>query len=308
MEIKFKRLLCLCLCLGILTSMFSFSVNADIGPKASVHILFENMGDELCYGTLLSKAESTGPQSVWDGDEDNIYNYDLDIDIWRAFVEYEDEDGYYFLQCAWKVSEKKEIAWTYYPPNSFKILLYYPETEMFIVSDIYERYAFDTYYTVDMLGIDISGDDFGSVELDEELSSNARLNAYKSYMWRQEALALVARIFITIVIEMLVALLFGFRGKKAILTLVAVNTATQIVLNLLLNLINFKSGEWAFIFGYIMLEIAVFAVEAIIYSVVMNRYSSVSRSTRFYVIYSLVANVVSFGVGLPLSLILPSIF
>ena len=133
----------------------SDNASADTGSEASVRINFENMGDELCYGTLLSKNPSTGPNSAWDGDEDHIYNELIDLDIWRAFVEYEDADGYYFLQIGWKVNEKKELAWTYYPPDNFKILLYYPETNKYVVSGICERYAFDTYYTVDMAGVDI---------------------------------------------------------------------------------------------------------------------------------------------------------
>lgn len=43
------------------------SAYADLGPKPSVVINFENMSDELCYGTLLSQQPSTGPSSVWDG-------------------------------------------------------------------------------------------------------------------------------------------------------------------------------------------------------------------------------------------------
>ena len=65
---------------------------------------------------------------------------------------------------------------TYYPPPKFKILLYYPETETFVSSGIYERYAFDTYYTVDMNGMDI-----GSMEYNEGMSTSGRLNAYRSY-------------------------------------------------------------------------------------------------------------------------------
>ena len=38
----------------VLTTLLSVAVNADMGPKASVRVNFENMGDELCYGTLLS--------------------------------------------------------------------------------------------------------------------------------------------------------------------------------------------------------------------------------------------------------------
>ena len=79
----------------------------------------------------------------------------------------------------------KELAWTYYPPGDFKILLYYPETETFVSSGIYARYAFDTYYTVDMDGVDI-----GSVEYNDDLSTNERIEAYRSYNYRQEMLAL----------------------------------------------------------------------------------------------------------------------
>ena len=125
----FVGLLCLTMSFLLLTPV---EASADMGPKPSVWILFENMGDEWCYGTLLSEKESTGPAYIWDGEEENARhkeNYswaEFDYETWRAFVEYEDPDGYYFLQEGWTVSETKEIAWTYYPPNRFKILLYYP--------------------------------------------------------------------------------------------------------------------------------------------------------------------------------------
>ena len=160
---KYQNLIAFFLCVVTVLFVFALPAYADMGPKPSVRVNFENMGEELCYGTLLSKNKSTGPSSAWDGNEEHIYNYDLDIEIWRKFVEYKDSDGYYFLQEGWKVSETKQIAWTYYPPQSFKILLYFPEYDTFAVSGIYERYAFDTYYTVDMDGFEI-----GSVEIDEE--------------------------------------------------------------------------------------------------------------------------------------------
>lgn len=303
MKHNFKKIMCLLICTLFISTLLPITASADTGPKASVRITFENMGDELCYGTLLSKNRITGPNSAWDGDEDHIYNELIDIDIWRAFVEYEDADEYYFLQIGWQVNEKKELAWTYYPPDNFKILLYYPETDKYVVSGICERYAFDTYYTVDMAGVDI-----GSVDYDEELSNNDRLNAYKSYQYKQEILSLVARILITIVIEMGVALLFGFRGKKALLLLVIVNTVTQIILNVLLNLINFRSGSLAFVTGYIGLEFAVFAIEAVLYTVLMKKLTDKEKPSWFYVVYALVANTVSFGAGLVIANILPGIF
>ncbi|MGM9684491.1 MAG: hypothetical protein ACI3XQ_12915 [Eubacteriales bacterium] len=303
MKHSFRKIIFLFICTVFISTLLPTTASADIGPKASVRITFENMGDELCYGTLLSKTQSTGPNSVWDGDEDFICNEGMDLDIWRAFVEYEDEDGYYFLQIGWQINQTKQLAWTYYPPNSFKILLYYPETDQFTVSDICERYAFDTYYTVDMDGVNI-----GSVALDEENSTDSRLNAYRSYLYKQEIISLVARIVITIAIEMGVALLFGFRGKKVLLLLATVNTLTQIILNVLLNIINFNSGSWAFVAGYILLELAVFAIEAVLYSILMNKLTDKVKPAWFYVVYALVANAVSFGAGLMIANILPGIF
>lgn len=304
-------LLAAVMCVVMAMLIFPNTASADMGPKASVRILFENMGDELCYGTLLSKNPSTGPASVWDGSEEDArhnenerYSYaTLDYATWKAFVDYEDSDGYYFLQEGWKISENKKIEWTYYPPGSFKILLYYPGTETFVVSGIYEKYAFDTYYTVNMDGANI-----GSVQYDDELSTNERINAYRSYNYGVELVSLIARILITIAIEMVIALLFGFRKKKQLLLLIGVNTATQILLNVLLNIINYNSGQLAFVVFYILFELIVFAMEAVLYCIWMKKLSAQPKGNWFYIVYSLAANAVSFGAGMEIARIMPGIF
>ena len=73
-------------------SLSPINASADTGPKPSVRIVFENMGEQDCYGTLLSKYRSTGPASAWDGEEDSVYLNGLDREIWEAFVNYEDGD------------------------------------------------------------------------------------------------------------------------------------------------------------------------------------------------------------------------
>ena len=307
---KLSKVIVMMLCTALAVIALSITASADMGPKPSVRIIFENMGDELCYGTLLSKNPSTGPQSVWDGiDEHARYKEgdhwygDFDYNIWKAFVEYEDSDGYYFLQEGWTVSDTKEIAWTYYPPYSFKILLYYPETETFVSSGIYEKYAFDTYYTVNMDGVDI-----GSVDYNEDMSSNERINAHRSYMFGQELLSLAVRIIITIIIEMAVALLFGFRQKKQLMVLASINIITQIILNVLLNVINYNSGPLAFVLFYVLFEIIVFALEAILYCTILKKVSEKPKKNWYYVLYAFVANALSFGAGFVIARILPGIF
>lgn len=263
---------------------------ADVGPKPSVQIQFEQMGDSLCYATLLSLTPSTGPSSVWDGDENHIWNYSLDLDIWRAFAEYQDPDGFYFLQEGWQVNETKSFAWTYYPPHTFKVLLYYPETGEFRSSGIYERYAFDSYYTID-LG-----------------SPGPELLLRKSYDYTWEVLSLLARIVLTLLIEMALALVFHFRTRKLLLLIGGANLATQITLNLLLNFINYRQGSMAFVFFYLLFELAVFLLEAVFYLRTFPRAESVPIRRGKIIFYAFMANALSFAGGMWIAIRIPGIF
>ena len=286
MKRKSSQLIFVFLCILML---FPVGVSGDTGPKPSVRIKFENMGDELCYGTLLSKEESTGPARVWNGSEEDINLNFVDRDIWEAFVNYEDSDGYYFLQWAWLVSDTKELSWTYYPPNEFKVLLYYPETNTFVVSDICKRYAFDTYYSVDMDGVDI-----GSIKYDESLSGNQRLDMHKSYEFKNEVKALGCRILITVI---LIGLLFKFRNKE-LLYILLINVITQIILNVSLNI---YTGFGSY-FVYLLLELLVFIIETIFYCLMFK------KKKGYCVLYALVANVSSFVIGLYLANLFPGFF
>lgn len=278
------------MCFIMVFAMLPITAHADTGPKPSVRINFENMGEEVCYGTLLSKTDSTGPSSAWDGNPEHIYNYDLDMDIWQAFVDYEDADGYYFLQEGWLCSESKELNWTYYPPSSFKILLYYPELDTYTVSGIYERYAFDSYFRVTMDGLEIKSVDD------------------KAYDFTWELISLACRVVVTIALELAIALLFVLRQKKLIMTILGVNVVTQIGLNVALNIINYNRGAYMFVFCYVLLEILVFIVEAVAYTVLFRKGSEPQISKKRTVSYALIANIVSFIGGMAIAQVVPGIF
>lgn len=59
----------------LLTMFVPVTSYADLGPKPSVNIVFENIGENECYATLLSDEHSTGPYSSWKGDtlSKNLY-------------------------------------------------------------------------------------------------------------------------------------------------------------------------------------------------------------------------------------------
>ena len=286
-----RKVLSLLICL-ILVLNLPVTAKADIGPKPSVRITFTGIKGETYYGTLLSERRSTGPATAWDGYEEYCdWKPESEKPIWEKFIAYEDTDGYYFLQEWWDCSETNQLNWTYYPPTPFKILLYFPETDSFYVSDIYERYAFDSYFSVDL----------------SEYATSP-ITARQSYDYTWEVISLVARIVLTIALELAIALLFGYREKKALGFLAIVNVITQVVLNVALNIINYRSGSMGFTFAFICMEILVFAIEAITYKAVLHRYSEKEKVNRRGVTYALVANTASFAIGLWLAHLIPGIF
>lgn len=273
----------------LITGLTAKTAHADTAPKPSVNVAIENVGDTVCYGTLLSKYDTTGPQSAWDGDPEHIDEY-LDRDIWQAFVDYEDCDGYWFLQTAWLCTDTQGIDWNYYPPNSFKILLYFPEAHAYAASGIYERYAFNSYYTVTLDGAQISAE------------RTASITAKKSYDYGGEIFNLLLRVIITIAIELCVALLFRFTEKRRLLAVLCVNTVTQLILNIILNLVNFYNGVMFLMGAYLLGELIVFILEATAYSIIfsnarltVNGQYAVSKSKC--VAYAFVANAASFLIG-----------
>ena len=96
---KLKRIqtvFLLILCAVMIAVGFPVTVRADMGPKPSVRIRFENMGDELCYGTLLSKTKSTGyashgtlPRPMLKHSVNKSYSYaDFDYEIWKVAAQW----------------------------------------------------------------------------------------------------------------------------------------------------------------------------------------------------------------------------
>lgn len=295
-EYALKKVIKLLLCIFLLLNIFSVKVHADIGPKPSVVIDFKGLEGEDYYVTLLSMTESTGPYSAlsFGSGYARYEEGDEGYSIFLKFVKFKDEDGFYFLQFFQNCSESQQFSWRYYPPKEFKILLYFPETDRFIISDeSYQRYAFDSYFIAKISSL-------------SENQSNIVLE--KSYNYKNEVISMVIRIILTFIVEIGIALLFVFRQRKQITFIILVNIITQISLNLALNIINYRSGQMAFVFFYILLEMAVFLVEGTLYNFYLKKHSEKRISSWKPWIYSLLANAASFALGLKLAQMIPGIF
>jgi len=302
----FKKITVSALCIILLTALLPVSASADMGPKPSVVIDFSGLSGETYYATLLSSVESTGPHSALsyhkrdNPDLDDIALYigaERDDPVFMKFLEYQDTDGYFFLMFLQNCSETHRFSWTYYPPQNFKILLYFPARDSFVVAGPFERYAFDSYYSATI-----------SSNVQPNTVNYDLMDVSRSYDYLGETLSLAARIILTIALELLIALMFVFRKKKQIQLILVVNLVTQIALNVALNIINFNHGSMAFVFAFILLEFAVFIIEAILYTVLMSKLSNTQVPKWKTITYALVANTASFAAGLGLAYVIPGIF
>ena len=279
-------LLVFCLLFGL-----SVSVYADMGPKPSVRVSFHGLPEGTVYGTLLSKYESYGPhhKPEWSWQDGYYSTRHGDDPIWQAFVAYQDADGFYFLQEWWDCTQQP-LEWTYYAPEPFKVLLYFPETGEYLASGVHERYAFDSYYTAQV--------------------QDGGLVLHKSYQWGDELLGLLIRIALTVAVELLVALLFGYHDRDTLLLFAKINVLTQLALNLGLNLYAYFNGlsPWIFVPLYALLEILVIAVETALYHRYLPRVTGEKQPRGKALGYAMIANILSFVLGVFLMRRMPWMF
>lgn len=297
------RMLCVCVLAALILPV---SARADMGPKPSVNIRFTGAQGVQFYGTLLSQTSGTGPyraqkegESWASWTEGRRGSYDQDyLDCLWYFTAYQDPDGFYLLDWCCDCTWERELRWGYYPPETFKLLLYFPQEELFCVSPVYERYAFDSYYTADLT-------DYAS----------GLLTLEKSYDYTGEIFSLAVRIVLTIALELgLAALVFGWRDKKAFRFLAVVNIATQLFLNGALNVLHYTGGlnrslVWGTsIWTFYLLEIVVIVAEGILYTKLLPRFSQKPRPVGVVAVYTIAANLLSMAFGLWLALRLPGLF
>lgn len=286
---KKKQRLLLWLLTVILILPAPLTARADSGPKPSVVITAEGLEGRTCYGTLLSEDPYNGPPdlaAIQAPDRETP-----EYEIWLAFEEYGDDDQFSFWGCFWKLGEDGSFQWDLSTvPKTFKVLLYFPDEGGFMTSEIGERYAFDSYYTMDLSG---SG-------------SGVSIPLTESYNYTKEIVSLIARILITILLELLLALLFGFREKRQLLLITAINVLTQVILNVAVNILWYTRGTFFFIF--ILGELIVMFIELVLYFAFLPGVSRKPADPVRIFAYAILANLLSLAAGIGIAAFVPAIF
>ncbi len=273
-----KKTLLLCL---LLTILISCNVSADTGPKPSVTI-FTDINEE-CYITLLSKAEGRGPWHIVNKDYKFGYLSEEEKEVRKkevdTFFAYQDVDGYHNLGHYELLDTKlTDYVWSYYPPDEFKVLLYFPDKGKFYVSEKLGQFAFDSYFELKMV------DDKIEITKLDDLVKNLGTGDLISKTQIYKNLAIT--ILITLIVELLIALLFKYRKRKLII-ITMVNIITQVILYLLMYQVL---RPFSYYTALSIAETLVFTIEIIVYS-----FKFENKKKAF--IYAIVANFASLYFG-----------
>ena len=298
---------------------------ADTGPKPIAAFTFTGMPDENYYVTMLAEVDHYGPHRIYQEGDDLPYvleagRGDPAYPAWQKLVDYKDADGYYFLDDLFEQCHgDDEASWHYFPPERFKLLLYFPESDTFLCSTVTERYAFDSVYRLDLGGkspaeiaaltlTDPNGDPLPSGRDDETAIGEVTLD--KSDGSRQQIIGFFGRLGITLVIELALAWGWKYRKGSQLLFIGIVNLITQCLLNVALLCWGAQETSRGFIiFWYVLLELAVTGIEAAAYAYLLPGTDHREKSVRRHAaMYAIAANVLSFLGGLALSEIFPILF
>jgi hypothetical protein len=271
----------LLICLLLSTAVF-----ADMGPHFYVEVSVEMAeGQRPFYATLLSESPGTGPVGLWEGPsrtEEELAVMPASTRAAYAMAAYEDPDGYYLLNEIFYCKDGS-FTWGYMPPDTFKVLLWFPDTGELVCSESLNRFAFASVF--------------------QGTLSDGVLKVVPVRNVLGHILSFLVRLILTLVIEVGLAFLFGYDFWPVL----KINLITQIGLNIALALYVHSSGSGGFIFFtiYLMMELFIFLVEWGYYHGRLPE-TNPEHPGKFRVfLYALLANALSFGAGILLSMIWP---
>lgn len=280
-----KILKSLMLTLVMLCAM-NLPVYADMGPKPDLVIDFSGI-HEPCVVTVLSTVKSYGPnqpmQTAWMPWWDEQAP-EIDKEIYQKFIDETkllNEDRTEQLYFWGVLAQNSPYVFGYYPPETFYVLVYFPETDSFLLSE--ESYTRTVFHTE--LAITVENG---------KLLFNARQPLYGIMKSWKDNDAVVLRLLVTVITEIVIGMFFMKYTHKSMLTVIGVNVITQILLNIVIwlryyVLSNSVSTYFPVLAGA---EVLIFLIEGFIYSKLISR----EELSRPY-LYALTANAFTCWLG-----------
>ncbi|MBO6230282.1 MAG: hypothetical protein J6O50_06925 [Ruminiclostridium sp.] len=279
----------------VTAAVLSLTSFANAAQMHSVSIFFENIGSRELYASVFTERPVAGIRmntgSIFIGAERH-FSYE---DAGEKIMSYTDSDGYVY--CGSFLSLDGSIMYLFNDiPCSFKVLIYDPSSDTFSCSAPMKKYAVVSNFRI-------------------ELGENGTILSQSiEYDFAGAVFSFICRMIFTVVVEILIALAFGYRDKRHLVPILITNTVTQLLLNLGLNLVDLFEfggsfvGAWSgivVIIEYGKWELIVFGAEALVYHIL---FSKTDKEYDRSVLYAFIANLVSFVCGAVLAFVIPGIF
>ena len=259
----FKKILVILLLLNINPVLFN-------GYHQSTTIQIEGIEEE-CYGTLLSRYSVSGSYS-YNGHDD----LGVPKDIEDKFKEYKDSDNYFYINFLQDVSGGL-LYWFSYPPEEFKLLLYFPNEDRFVVSDeIYKRFALNTPY--------------------KAIFDGKSIKLVDNYNYMKLGMMTIGRIIICSLISILLISFTNKLYREDRKYVYLTNIVFQLMLHIFISLYSYK-------FGFTISEyIAFIWVPYIIFSIVQGYiFSKKTKGIKEPYVSSVLGSIAAYAIGLILA-------
>lgn len=283
-----RRIPSFLLALLLLVSLFPTAAGAALNfnrGTPTVLVTLEGLGQETCFATLLAQETESGPWVQADTFADAPQTEGTNQAVWEAFNGYEDPDGFHFLGYFQNVTQVQSFLWNYCPPQTFKLLLYYPDSGTFCLSgETCQREAYNSYFTASL-----SGDQLSLTQA----STTGPL-----------VFSLVLRTLVMAAAALVIALLFRIRGKQLPFYL-GIHTGILLVLNLFLALVNYRSGSSLFLMDALLLTIVVVMAEWKLFGKSLPKRAADPEAPCPVRKFTLIANLVGMILNVALALFLP---
>ena len=252
-----KKLSVLFMMAIIFPLIFSFTVNADAGPKPSIEIIVKNPPRTEYYLDLLIDYYIEKPYKNIREDEiysRQIYNIlkNYNTDGWRPALVTGTRVPLHGKLIGTKSGNTMSHYFSYVGvPDRFKVIIVTEDNNIIVSDNIIDRKAFNSrvYFDLDT----------------NKLSESPLVLEY----FIQLATTFIA----TFTIEGFILILFRFNLKQNWKPFLVINVITLVFLNLLIFGSMYYLGSFAAVFFYILFEIVIFITEAKLFAKILKQHS-----------------------------------
>lgn len=269
---------------------------ADTGPKPSYEIKITNLEKSDYIIGFGFKGEYYGPhRSYTPEDPYDQYSFGTKEELDKLYnkVTLPSDWNLCDISKTYENTSSLLIKSGYWYPMEFILIVYNETSNTYYLTSETKTYAFNSYFEFDMKDYVDGGITLNKANNDIELEKN--------YQYWKEILEFFVRLIVCLGIELGLAFAFRF-NKKSIKIISLTNVLTQLGLNLSLNLVALFVGKNILItIIYGLIEIVIVAIEATIFKIFCRRKD---EDNRFIILYTIIANIVSFVAGMILWLIM----